>query len=60
MPEDAVAKFGKQVPMQRPGQPAEPCDHLREQCAEALSVADVIAFFEALEPGTWHQRKNQG
>jgi NAD(P)-dependent dehydrogenase (short-subunit alcohol dehydrogenase family) len=23
MPEDAVAKFGKQVPMQRPGQPAE-------------------------------------
>jgi hypothetical protein len=23
MPEDAVTKFGKQVPMQRPGQPAE-------------------------------------
>jgi Enoyl-(Acyl carrier protein) reductase len=23
MPEDAVAKFGKQVPMQRPGQPSE-------------------------------------
>jgi NAD(P)-dependent dehydrogenase (short-subunit alcohol dehydrogenase family) len=23
MPEDAVTNFGKQVPMQRPGQPAE-------------------------------------
>jgi NAD(P)-dependent dehydrogenase (short-subunit alcohol dehydrogenase family) len=42
MPEDAVKNFGKQVPMKRPGQPAE------------LATAYVMLADSAVELHGWH------